>query len=224
LARWQHPKRGVVLPKQFVPVAEETGLIVGLGEWVLREACRQCQWWQNYGNPLVRVAVNVSPLQFARTDFVDTVLAVLRETGLHGNLLDLELTESIVMRDIESTIEKMVRLREHGVRISVDDFGTGYSSLGYLPKLPIDVLKIDRCFITQIDENASAVRLIQGMISLAHSIGKQVVVEGIETNAQLKILRDLQCDEVQGFLLGRPVRMTRSNGRPQEASSEQLTA
>ena len=145
-----------------------------------------------------------SPSQFARADFVDTVLGVLSETRLSGNLLDLELTESIVMRDIDSAIQKMAQLREHGIRISVDDFGTGYSSLGYLPRLPIDILKIDRCFVAQIGENDAAVPLIHGMISLAHSIGKRVIVEGVETTAQLEILRNLNCDEVQGFLLGRP--------------------
>lgn len=209
LCRWPHPKLGLLPPSQFIPLAEETGLIIRLGEWVLREACRQCRWWQDHGNPLVRVAVNVSPLQFARADFVDTVLGALDDTGLTGNLLDLELTESIVMRDIDSAIEKMALLREHGVRISVDDFGTGYSSLGYLPKLPIDILKIDRCFVALMGENDAAVRLIHGMISLAHSIGIRVIVEGVETTEQLEILRGLGADEVQGFLLGCPSRMPR---------------
>ena len=204
LARWPHPRLGLLSPNGFIPLAEETGLIVPLGEWVLREACRRCHCWQEQGSPQVRVAVNVSPLQFARPDFVDTVLAVLRETGLPGALLDLELTESIVMNDIESAIEKMTRLRGQGVRISVDDFGTGYSSLGYLPRLPIDILKIDRCFVALIGENDAAVRLIQGMISLAHSLGKRVIVEGVETAAQLEILRHLGCDEVQGYLMGAP--------------------
>jgi diguanylate cyclase (GGDEF)-like protein/PAS domain S-box-containing protein len=216
LTRWPHPSLGFVPPAQFIRLAEETGLIVRLGEWVLNEACRQCLWWQDHGKPTVRVAVNVSPLQFARTDFVDTVLQVLRETGLSGDLLDLEVTESMVLRDIDGTIRQMDRLREQGVRISVDDFGTGYSSLGYLPKLPVDILKIDRCFVEQIGENSAAVPLIQGMISLAHSIGKRVVVEGIETNPQLEILRNLGCDEVQGFLLGRPAPLARDNELPRE--------
>jgi diguanylate cyclase (GGDEF)-like protein/PAS domain S-box-containing protein len=224
LARWSHSKLGFVPPQQFIPVAEETGLIIRLGEWVLREACRQCRWWRDHGKPLVRVAVNVSPLQFARADFVDTVFGLLRETGLSGDALDLELTESIVMRDIDSAIQKMAELRAEGVRISVDDFGTGYSSLGYLPRLPIDILKIDRCFVAQIGENDAAVPLIHGMISLAHSIGKRVIVEGVETVAQLEILRNLNCDEVQGFLLGRPASLTRHDERPQEIASRQLIA
>jgi EAL domain-containing protein (putative c-di-GMP-specific phosphodiesterase class I) len=224
LSRWPHPSLGFVPPKEFIRLAEETGLIVRLGEWVLREACRQCRWWQDHGKPMVRVAVNVSSLQFARTDFVDTVLGVLRETGLTGDLLDLELTESIVLGDIDSAIREMARLRECGVRISVDDFGTGYSSLGYLPKLPVDILKIDRCFVTQIGENDDAVPLIRGLISLAHSIGKRVIVEGIETSAQLEILRDLRCDEVQGFLLGRPARLTRCDEGRREIASAQFIA
>jgi EAL domain-containing protein (putative c-di-GMP-specific phosphodiesterase class I) len=213
-----------VPPSQFIPLAEETGLIIRLGEWVLRDACRQCRWWQDHGKPSVRVAVNVSALQFERADFVETVFSVLSETGLGGNLLDLELTETIVMRDIDNTSRKMARLRERGVRISVDDFGTGYSSLGYLHALPIDTLKIDRCFVTQITENDAAVRLIHGMISLAQSIGKRVVVEGVETTAQLEILRNLRCDEVQGFLLGRPEPLARLDPRPQEIPAEQLIA
>jgi diguanylate cyclase (GGDEF)-like protein/PAS domain S-box-containing protein len=230
LCRWPHPSRGFVPPNEFIPLAEETGLIVRLGAWVLGEACRQCRWWQDHGKPSVRVAVNVSSLQFARADFIDTVLGALADSGLGGDLLDLELTESIVMRDIDSTIEKMTRLREHGIRISVDDFGTGYSSLGYLPKLPLDILKIDRCFVAQIGQNDASVPLIQGMISLAHSIGKRVIVEGVETAAQLDILRDLDCDEVQGFLLGRPARLTRHDEntrhdeRPQERKIKQLIA
>jgi len=224
LARWEHPRLGLVPPNQFIPVAEETGLIIRLGEWVLQEACRQCRWWQDHGQPSVRVAVNVSPLQFARADFVATVLAVLSDSGLAGNLLDLELTESIVMRDIESAIEKMSELRGHGVRISVDDFGTGYSSLGYLHRLPIDTLKIDRCFVAQIGEIAAAVPLIQGMISLAHSIGQQVIVEGVETAAQLEILRNIGCDEVQGFWLGRPMKLQRHGLLSAPAPEEQLVS
>lgn len=219
LARWRHPRLGLVPPNQFIALAEETGLIVRLGEWVLREACQQCRWWQDHGKPLVRVAVNVSPLQFARADFVETILGVLHQTRLSGDLLDLEVTESVVMRDIDSAIQKMTQLREFGIRISVDDFGTGYSSLGYLPKLPIDILKIDRCFVAQIGEQENAVPLIHGMISLAHSIGKRVIVEGVETAEQLEILRSLNCDEVQGFLLGRPARMTHH-----EVAAEQLIA
>jgi diguanylate cyclase (GGDEF)-like protein len=222
LARWPHPTLGFVPPNRFIPVAEETGLIFRLGEWVLREACRQCRWWQEHGQPAVSVSVNVSPLQFARADFAVTVLGALRDSGLAGGLLELELTESSVLHDVESAGQKMSQLREHGIRISVDDFGTGYSSLGYLPRLPIDTLKIDRCFVAQIGESDTAVPLIQGMISLAHNIGKRVIVEGVETAAQLEILRNLGCDEVQGFLLGRPGELHRFDERPEQLPEEQL--
>jgi diguanylate cyclase (GGDEF)-like protein/PAS domain S-box-containing protein len=224
LARWPHPRRGIVPPNEFIPLAEETGLIIPLGDWVLRRACRECRSWQDRGKSTVRVAVNVSALQFARGDFVESVLGILRQTDLPGGLLDLELTESIVMHDIDSAIEKMTRLREHGVRISVDDFGTGYSSLGYLSRLPIDTLKIDRCFVALIGENEGAVRLIHGMISLAHNLGKRVIVEGVETPEQLEILRGLGCDEVQGFLLGCPARMDRSEERPRSTGPQMLIA
>jgi len=138
--------------------------------------------------------------------------------------VDLELTESIAMRDIDGAIHKIGQLRKHGIRIAMDDFGTGYSALGYLPKLPIDILKIDRCFVAQIGENDAAVPLIHSMISLAHSLGKRVIVEGVETTRQLDILRDLNCDEVQGFLLGRPALLTRHLEEPQEIAAEQLIA
>ena len=204
LVRWFHPSRGTVSPGRFIPVAEETGLIVQLGEWVMEAACRDCRSWQKRGRDLARVAVNVSALEFARPNFVENVLAILDRTGLQGDLLDLELTETILMRDIEDSIAKMARLRAHGIRISVDDFGTGYSSLGYLQRLPIDTLKIDRCFVTELGINASALPLVSGMISLAHSVGKRVIVEGVETRAQLEILQRIGCDEVQGRLLGHP--------------------
>jgi EAL domain-containing protein (putative c-di-GMP-specific phosphodiesterase class I) len=204
LSRWFQPARGLVSPSRFIPVAEETGLIVRLGEWVMEAACRECRSWQDRGLEFVRVAVNVSALEFARTNFVENVLAILDRTGMRSDLLDLELTETMLMRDIEDSIRKMSRLQAQGIRISVDDFGTGYSSLGYLHRLPIDTLKIDRCFVTGLGVNSSAVPLISGMISLAHGVGKRVVVEGVETLGQLEILRKIGCDEVQGRLLGWP--------------------
>ena len=204
LLRWFHPTLGSVSPSRFIPIAEETGLIFRVGAWVLKEACSQCLAWQQRGSASVRVAVNVSLLEFMRVDFVDNVLRVLKETGLPGGLLELELTESILMRDMDDSTRKMAQLRACGVRISIDDFGTGYSSLSYLPRLPIDTLKIDRSFLAEIDVNHSALALIEGMISLAHSLGKRVVVEGVEKDSQLDVLRRLGCDEVQGYFLGRP--------------------
>jgi diguanylate cyclase (GGDEF)-like protein/PAS domain S-box-containing protein len=204
LARWNHPTRGNIPPGKFIPVAEETGLIAKLGAWALKEACFDCQNWQRHGLDSIRVAVNVSALEFARAGFVERVLALLDLTGLRGDLLELELTESTLMHDLDESVRKMSGLRQRGVRISIDDFGTGYSSLGYLARLPIDTLKIDRSFVSELGENHTALSLIEGMISLAHSIGKRVIVEGVETEWQLATLRDLGCDEVQGFLLGRP--------------------
>jgi diguanylate cyclase (GGDEF)-like protein/PAS domain S-box-containing protein len=204
LVRWNHPSSGLIPPGKFIPVAEETGLIVRLGAWVLAEACRACRRWQKHGLESVRVAANVSALEFARTGFVESVLSILDETGLRGDLLELELTESMLMRDLDDSIRKMSQLHQHGIRIAIDDFGTGYSSLGYLPRLPFDTLKIDRSFVAELAVNSTALSLIEGMISLAHSIGKRVIVEGVETDWQLATLRKLGCDEVQGFLLGRP--------------------
>ena len=204
LLRWAHPVLGQISPSKFIPVAEESGLIIRLGTWVLEQACRQCRLWQDHGLADVRVAVNVSAVEFALPDFTGRVLRVLDETGLSGHLLDLELTETALMRDMEGSIRRMARLRERGVRIAMDDFGTGHSSLGYLPRLPVDLLKIDRSFVAELGQNNTARSLIQGMISLAHSIGKRVVVEGVETNEQLEILRSIGADEIQGFLLGRP--------------------
>ena len=204
LLRWFHPARGLVSPVRFIPVAEETGLIVPLGRWVMEQACRECNAWQERGLQSVSVAVNVSAVEFARSDFVETVQAILERTGLRSELLELELTETMMMRDIEDSIRKMAALRDRGVRISADDFGTGYSSLGYLHRLPLDTLKIDRCFVTGLGGNSAAVRLITGMISLAQGIGKRVIVEGVENPQQLEILRQAGCDEVQGWLLGAP--------------------
>jgi diguanylate cyclase (GGDEF)-like protein/PAS domain S-box-containing protein len=204
LIRWMHPTRDLIPPGEFIPVAEETGLITRLGPWVLREACRECRFWQDHGLDSVRVTVNVSPLEFTRADFAESVLRLLDEAGLGGHLLELELTEGVVMRDVEGSIRKMTRLRERGVRLSIDDFGTGYSSLGYLARLPVDTLKIDRSFVAELGINATARSFIEGMLSMAHSIGKRVIVEGVETEQQLATLRELGVDEVQGFLLGRP--------------------
>ncbi len=224
LVRWRHPARGVIAPDKFIPVAEETGLIMRLGAWVLQEACRQCHQWQHWGLDSVRVAVNVSPLEFARPEFSEGVLSVLEETGLRGDLLELEVTEGVLMRDLDDFVLKMSRLRERGIRISIDDFGTGYSSLGYLPRLPIDTVKIDRSFVAELDVNPTALSLIEGMISLARTIGKRVIVEGVETIEQLSTLRKLGCHEVQGFLLGRPGAVPRRLDAPacllQEAETE----
>lgn len=204
LIRWNHPKLGSIAPDQFIPIAEETGLIVPIGRWVLQEACRQTSAWQLAGYPLKGVSVNVSALQFGRADFVNTIDEVLSSTGLEARFLELELTESLVIRDVRESALKMKKLRELGVQISVDDFGAGYSSLSYLQRLPIDILKLDRSFVEEFQSSEGSASLVHGIVTLAHGLGMRVTAEGIETHQQLELVHRSGCDKVQGFLLGRP--------------------
>ncbi|SEH37523.1 PAS domain S-box-containing protein/diguanylate cyclase (GGDEF) domain-containing protein [Magnetospirillum fulvum] len=210
LIRWHHPESGLIPPTEFIPLAENMGVISEIGEWVLREACRQCRHWLDLGLPPVRIAVNVSALQFHETDIPDVVGRALRDTALPPQFLELELTESVLMQRVDEVAEVLRDLRTMGVRISIDDFGTGYSSLSYLKKMPIDALKVDRSFIHDIfnetgsvaDEGASIVSTI---INLAHNLKLKAIAEGVETIAQADFLRARGCDEVQGFLVSRPV-------------------
>ena len=209
LLRWAHPTRGNVSPARFIPIAEDTGLIVPIGTWVMTEVCKQVKRWQDRGIDCGRVSVNVSALQFARPDFVGTVTRALRGASLAPSSLELELTESIVMNDIDHVAARLGELRKLGVRVSVDDFGTGYSSLAYLSRLPVDVLKIDRSFVRELDSEGArgeqAVAVAEAITSLGHSLGLAVIAEGVETTGQLDRLVELGCDEVQGFLFARPV-------------------
>ena len=209
LARWKHPTKGLVSPGQFIPVAEDTGLIVPLGTWALGEVCRQADAWRRAGLDAGRISVNVSALQFARPDFVGTVKRSLQAANIPGALIELELTESIVMDDVENVAARLRELRALGVAISIDDFGTGYSSLGYLRMLPVDVLKIDRAFVKPLDqggEEARGAQALAGAIAtLARGLGLEVLAEGVETEAQFAALASLGCEVIQGFLLGRPV-------------------
>jgi diguanylate cyclase (GGDEF)-like protein len=209
LLRWAHPGRGMVSPGRFIPVAEETGVIVPIGTWALTEVCRQIKRWTERKLAVGRVSVNVSSLQFARPDFVGTVTRAIRGAGIDPSLVELELTESIVMGDVDHVASRLAELRRLGVRVSVDDFGTGYSSLAYLSKLPLDVLKIDRSFVRELDaegqRGAQASAVAQAITSLGHSLGLDVLAEGVETQGQLERLRELGCDEVQGFLFAKPV-------------------
>jgi EAL domain-containing protein (putative c-di-GMP-specific phosphodiesterase class I) len=202
---WNHPKLGIIPPLQFIPIAEESGLIVPLGSWVLTEACRQNSAWVRRGYQVVKVAVNVSPMQFARADFVEMVAQALSQSGLHPSLLELELTESVVMRDVEESARQMERLRALGVSISIDDFGTGYSSLSYLRRLPIDTLKIDRSFLKELESDDTTLPLVQAIISVAHSLRLTVVAEGVENQKQLDALRSVGCDKIQGFFVRGPL-------------------
>lgn len=199
LIRWRHPTRGNVAPGVFIPLAEETGLIVPIGEWVLRAACRQLREWIDQGMPPVRVAINLSAKQFRQANLPEVVKAALEESNLQPGYLELELTESAVMHDAEKSAEMLQTLSTMGVHISIDDFGTGYSSLSYLRRFPLDKLKIDRSFIRDLMQNPDDVSIVRAIISLAHSLRLRVVAEGVETADQLEFLRNLGCDQYQGF-------------------------
>jgi diguanylate cyclase (GGDEF)-like protein len=209
LLRWQHPALGQVPPAKFIPIAEASGLIVPIGNWVMMDACRTAKKWQEAGCQRVSVGVNVSTKQFSRADFTDTVLDIVNQVQLDPGLLELELTETVLMRNPEDATGKIARLRAHGIAISIDDFGTGYSSFSYLQKLPVDAIKIDRSFIQNLEFEPRARSVVNGMVALAHSIGLRVVVEGVETPEQLESLGATGADEVQGFLLGYPAPVER---------------
>ena len=207
LVRWLHPERGMVSPADFIPLAEQTGLILPLGRWVLHTACTQLALWasdDDLGN--LMVAVNVSALQFRQPEFVDQVIATLQSSGANPQRLKLELTESLLVDDVEDVIAKMTTLKAIGVGFSLDDFGTGYSSLAYLSRLPLDQLKIDQSFVRVIETSDNAVAICAATIGLAHNLGLKVVAEGVETRAQQYFLGTVhQCDLMQGYLFGRPV-------------------
>jgi diguanylate cyclase (GGDEF)-like protein len=205
LLRFDHPKLGSVSPTRFIPIAEETGLIVPIGTWVLREACRQLHAWHKAGHPPVRMGVNISALQFARDDFADTVAGILSETMLAPEHLTLELTESVVMEDYETVVRQMALLKKSGVRIAMDDFGTGYSSLSYIHRIPIDVLKIDRSFIQRLAEPEGTRPIVEAVISMARHLGLSVVAEGVETAEQHDILQQAGCHTYQGYLFAKPL-------------------
>ena len=206
LVRWQHPVRGLVPPLAFIPLAEETGLIVPLGRWVLETACRQAVRWHasRPGGPRRLMSVNLSARQFVQPDLVDQVDSILAETGMDPSLLELEITESVVMDQSEVGVRTLSRLRDMGVRLVLDDFGTGYSSLSYLRHLPLDTIKIDRTFVAGLDGQADR-SIVEAVISLAHGLRISVVAEGIETEEQFEMLRGMGCDVGQGYLFARPM-------------------
>jgi EAL domain-containing protein (putative c-di-GMP-specific phosphodiesterase class I) len=205
LVRWQHPQRGLVSPATFIPLAEQTGLILPLGQWVLQAACEQLVAWQgNSATQALSIAVNVSARQFRHPDFVAQVLEVLRQTGARPQRLKLELTESLLLQDVEDIIGKMNALKARGVGFSLDDFGTGYSSLSYLKRLPLDQLKIDQSFVRDVLSDPNDAAIAKTILALAQSLDLQVVAEGVETQGQLEFLKRNGCKAFQGYLFGRP--------------------
>jgi EAL domain-containing protein (putative c-di-GMP-specific phosphodiesterase class I) len=205
LLRWTHPIRGPVSPAQFIPVAEDCGLILPIGTWVLRQACQQAQAWVAAGLPMGTMAVNISAMQLREGTFVDSVFAILKETGLDPKFLEVELTESVLMKHAESTASILKALKARGVQVAVDDFGTGYSSLSYLRKFPIDALKIDQSFVSQITTVPDETIIVKAVVSMGRSLKLRVVAEGVETQEQLAFLQAHQCDEAQGYFFSRPV-------------------
>ena len=205
LLRWQHPELGTVPPQRFIALAEETGLIVPIGAWVMRTACAQAKAWHDAGLAPLRMAVNLSPRQFAQPDLVASIAAVLEETGLPPAALELELTEGLFVDDVAQAVALLHELKALGVALSIDDFGTGYSSLSYLRTFPIDVLKIDRSFVGQIDADADQAAIVVSIIALAHNLQLKVIAEGVETAGQLAFLRAHDCDQVQGYFFSRPL-------------------
>ncbi len=205
LLRWTHPIRGPVPPGQFIPVAEDCGLILPIGQWVLREACKQARVWLDAGLPLASMAVNISAMEFRNDNFLENVFATLKDTKLDPIFLELELTESVLMKRAESAASVLKTLRASGVQIAVDDFGTGYSSLSYLRKFPIDALKIDQSFVRQITTAPGEMTIVTAMISMGRSLKLRVVAEGVETQQELEFLQAHQCDEAQGYYFSRPV-------------------
>jgi len=199
---WNHPQRGRIAPKDFIPVAEETGLIVPIGTWVLREACLQGARWLDAGHAGLSISVNVSAVQFGRVDFVDTVAEILAASRFPPERLELEVTESFVMQDVDAASLRMASLRKLGIRIVIDDFGTGYSSLSYLSRLPVDSLKIDQSFVRTIQDPSGSLPVVQSIVRLAHNLNLLVVAEGVETAQELDLLRVVGCDMVQGYLFG----------------------
>ena len=205
LIRWRHPERGMVPPGDFIPLAEETGLIGPIGDWTLNAACRQNKAWQDAGLPPIVVSVNVSARQFQEKDWVERVARALEKSGLEARYLELELTESLSMQDVQQAVETMHRLEELGVHLAIDDFGTGYSSLSALKRFPVGRLKIDRSFVKDLPDDQDDAAIARAIISLSHTLQLKVIAEGVETREQVDFLREAGCDEIQGYYLSRPI-------------------
>jgi EAL domain-containing protein (putative c-di-GMP-specific phosphodiesterase class I) len=205
LLRWEQPAQGLIPPAQFIELAEETGLIVPIGEWVLREACAQSRRWQDQGLPPLRVAVNLSARQFAHDGLHAAIVGALEESGLAPSLLELEITESMTMENPEHATAWLQKIKALGITVAIDDFGTGYSSLGYLKRFPIDSVKIDRSFIKDIPGDTDDVAITQAIIAMGHSLRLKVIAEGVESADHAEFLRRHGCDEAQGYFFGKPL-------------------
>ena len=205
LIRWRHPERGLVQPQEFIPLVEDSGLVIPIGEWAIGETCRQLAAWQAAGMRVVPVAVNLASTHLRERGLPELVAQAIACHGLRARLLEIEVTESILLAEPELSLEIAMKLDEMGVRLSIDDFGTGYSSLSYLKRLPIHALKIDRSFVRDLASDPDDAAIITAIIAMAHSLKLKVVAEGVETEAQLAFLNARQCDEYQGFLLRRPM-------------------
>lgn len=205
LIRWNHPTRGTIAPGQFIPLLEESGLIVEVGTWVLQQAAKDFLSWTKLGLAPLRIAVNVSPNQLKHEKFIGELERALRVDQLGQAGIDIEITEGVLLEDLEHCIRKLTAIRELGVRVAIDDFGTGYSSLRYLSRLPIDTLKIDQSFVSMVTESPNDLAIVSAIIVLAHGLNLDVVAQGVETDEQLKFLRLLRCDQMHGFLFSKPV-------------------
>jgi diguanylate cyclase (GGDEF)-like protein/PAS domain S-box-containing protein len=224
LIRWRHPKRGIVPPDEFIPLAEETGLILEIGEWVLRETCRQIRQWREQGLVVDLVAVNLSARQFQQEDLVQRIAGILRESGVSPDLIQIEITESAVLKNVDSAMAMLWQLREMGIQIALDDFGTGYSSLTYLKRFPIDAVKIDQSFVRDLEHDASDATIVSTVIGMAENLHLHVIAEGVETENQLEFLRQRGCKEYQGYLFARPMPAEEFAELLRAASSANLSA
>jgi EAL domain-containing protein (putative c-di-GMP-specific phosphodiesterase class I) len=205
LVRWQHPSLGLLYPVEFITLAEESGMIISLGDWILRNACAQNKAWQNAGLTPMRLSVNFSARQFQQPTFISDINQILKDTNLDPRWLELELTESSIMKDPEEAIEKLHELKLMGIKVAIDDFGTGYSSLNYLKRFPIDTLKIDKSFVSDVCKDPHDTSIVRAIINLGHALDLTVIAEGVETREQLQYLTALECDVVQGFLFSKAV-------------------
>ena len=205
LVRWLHPEWGFVSPAEFIPLAEQTGLILLIDEWVLETACTQLVAWNRAGLPPVRIAVNLSGRQFQQPNFSERVLQILLGAGADSYNLELELTERIFIQTVQKNVDTLKYLKAHGIQIAIDDFGTGYSSFNYLKSFPFDIIKIDGCFVRNIDRDSKNAAITSAIIQMAHSLNLKVIAEGVETEAELAVLRQYGCDAMQGYLFSRPV-------------------